>query len=381
MFQTKKLFVCLLVVALAVPMISNATITRLRGLGGEHLNSVTKDQANYTIWPQLVKNYGKMANAEFGGAGTEGWDLKSVSANYDWGAEKGVVNFALNKMQNTNYTQMIDPTGDGPGINNALTLRYGRKLGGENLGGVGLYYGYESYEHKETPKVEQSASVMGIQLGYTLTEQMIDLALGFETAGFTNKADGSTVSEPDGMSSLRFDGRWMWDYSETAMLVPNISFQSTSDNIKDGNEISTSHMKIGAGHNWWPTDNALVIFDFGLEMNSSKVTPPTGSEATNSDNYMPYWRIGAETKVFEWLDARAGAERFWESMVEAGDTPAEETWGRANTYTYLGASVHWNRLLFDLLVSPDFVQGGPYFVSGNGSNMFTQASMKINFNK
>lgn len=392
MFRSKKIFVSLVLGLALVPLLANATITRVRGLGGEHVNTIIKDQANYLIWPQLVKNYGTVANAEFGGGymeGNEAFGLKSVSANYNWGEEKGVINFALNKMQNTRYTQLVDAVDDGPGVNNGLTVRYGRKLG-DNLGGLALYSAWENYEHKEAPKVEQKASVMGLQVGYSLVEQMIDLTLGFEVASFTDEADGATVTEPNGMSSIMFAGRWMYDYSDAAMLVPNVSVNMTSDNAKAPNlgerNISSSHIKLGAGHNWWPADNALVIFDFGIEMMSTEteLVPTTGasSKSTESNSYLPYWRVGAETKIFDWLDGRVGAERFWETMVDAGDTPGEESWGMSNTHTYLGASTHWNRLLFDLLVRPDFIGNGVNFISGDMTdNMFTQVSMKFDFNK
>ncbi len=147
MHYFKRILTLVVLAAVLLPFAANATITRVVGLGGGHVNTIVMDQANYVIWPQLVKNYGTVANGEFGMAGGA-WDLTSVSANYDWGEDKGVVNFALNKNQHTNYTLMPDPATDGPGVNNALLIRYGRKLGGDNLAGLALTYGFESFEDK-----------------------------------------------------------------------------------------------------------------------------------------------------------------------------------------------------------------------------------------
>ncbi len=385
MNRFKKILTLMVVAAVVVPMSAHATISRVIGLGGEHVNAIVIDQANYLIWPQLVKNYGTVANAEFGGGYPEAWDLHSVSANYDWGDDGGVINFALNKGQQTRYSQMVDAAGDGPGINNALTLRYGRKMGGDNLIGIGLNYAAEAYERKEGPKIEQSASVMGIDIGYSFVEQNLDLVLGFEFAGFTNENAGATVTEANGMSNIMFAGRWWWDYSDKAALIPNLGINMTADNAKDaaGNEnnITSSWIKLGAGHDWWPADNALVIFDFGFEIQATE-TEAGGSTSTDGWTAIPYWRVGAETKIFEWLDGRIGAERNWAGMLQDGDTPNEQTWMRSVTDTYVGASAHWNRLLFDVLVNPDFFNGGPYFISGDNSNgMFSRVSMKYNFNK
>jgi hypothetical protein len=51
------------------------------------------------------------------------------------------------------------------------------------------------------------------------------------------------------------------------------------------------------------------------------------------------------------------------------------------TSTFLGATAHWNRMIFDLVVHPDFIGNGPFFISGAGAPMFTRVSLKYDFNQ
>ena len=95
---------------------------------------------------------------------------------------------------------------------------------------------------------------------------------------------------------------------------------------------------------------------------------------------MPYWRIGFETQIFGWLNGRIGAERGAISFSD--DLRNWQPEGSFSvTNTFLGATVHWNRLYADLLVQPDFIQQGPNFVSGYSNNLFTRVSLKYDFDR
>ena len=390
MSTSKKLFAILVICALAIPMIASATVTRMIGLGGADVTYITKDQSNSGPWPQLIKRYGNRAGAEFGYTNT-GWDASAVWATYDFGDDKSVLYFSLNKNQVNKYTEMPDAVGDGNGINNALHIKYGRPLGENMLIGAAVTYAAEGYTQKLTSGERTiSASDIGLDLGISCMKNNWDLGLGFDMASFTDETGSTKNSEPNGMMGLHLDGRWWYNYSETASLIPNIRFNMLSDGSKAIGGVETSHnttaFSIGAGHNWWPADNALIIFDFGFSMKSTahefKPATTPSSDSTSSWSAMPYWRVGAETKIFGWLDGRLGAERFWSSMTPNGDRDDEMTMSKMMTNTYVGATAHWNRLSLDLLVHPDFLMKGPYFVSGDQTtDMFSQVSLVYDFKK
>ena len=86
-----------------------------------------------------------------------------------------------------------------------------------------------------------------------------------------------------------------------------------------------------------------------------------------------------------WLDGRIGAERQWRAWKYtpwAGSGYAEVTRHYSSTQTFLGATAHWNRMILDLLVSPEFMHTGPNFVSGTViTDLFARVSLKYDFTK
>ena len=396
MWQGKKFFVCMLLALAMLPMIANATVSRLEGLGatgdgywwGTPGNVfVLHDAATPAIWPQLVQQYPNLAGGEFHD-GTGAWDLEKVYVNYSWGEKKAALQFALDKYRSDRYTMMPDPLSDG-GVPSRLNINYGRKLGESMLLGVGLSYWSDS--EKDTAH-EQSASIIGFKVGLSGTgETEWDAVVGLEMPGWTDDNNAGTVSENDGSMGIHAAGRFWWNYSETASLVPNLRINMLTDAAKGSGSpaptMSASHTQIGvgAGHNWWPVENTLVLFDFGilLQSNSYEFTPtPPSMDYDVSINALPYWRLGFETTVFSWLDGRLGAERGWWSYSESGDgRPMEEEYSTSMTNTFVGATAHWNRMVLDMVMNPGWFEDGPNFISGMSNTLLYRLSLKYDFNQ
>jgi hypothetical protein len=411
MLRSKKLFVSLLVVLALFTMSASATVSRLEGLGGgadpfwwdlPGNIFILHDAASPAVWPQLVVQYPNLAGGEFSSGpyyAPRGWDLERVYTTYSWGEKDVALGISLDKLYSTRYFMSDpayepDPLGDG-GVPSRLNANLGFKLGDNMLLGFGL--NYWSDMEKDT-SFEQSASIIGFKAGISgVGENEWDAVLGLELPGYTNEAGGQKISEKDGSMGFHFAGRWWYDYADKAALIPNLRFQSLTDGFtvpappggsETGMKVSRSQIGLGAGHNWWPVENTLVVFDFGimLQKESYEFTLPAGAPSQDFDealNVLPYWRIGFETTVFSWLDGRLGAERGWLSYKESGNgAPDEYEFGTSQTETYLGATAHWNRMIFDLVVHPDFIGNGPDFISGAGSSpIFSRVSLKYDFNQ
>lgn len=407
MLKSKKLFVSVLVVLALFTMSANATVSRLEGLGGgadplwwdlPGNIFVLHDAATPGIWPQLIQQYPNLAGGEFSSA-SGAWDLDKVYVNYSFGEKQSALQFSLDKLYSNRYSTINpgipdDPNGNDYGVPSRLNVNFGTKLGDNMLLGFGLNYWSDS--EKDT-SMEESASIIGFKAGLSgVGENEWDVVLGIEMPGFTAEAGGQTAAENDGSMGIHFAGRWWWNYADKAALIPNLRFQSLKEaytipaqpgGVVTGQSISTSQIGIGAGHNWWPVENALVFCDFGIlmEKESHEFTDPPGTPSHDYDeatNVLPYWRIGFETTIFSWLDGRLGAERGWASYKESGNGhPEEYELGTSVTNTYVGATAHWNRMVLDLVMCPDFFENGPNFVSGQTSSMFTKVSLKYDFNK
>ncbi len=426
MLRSKKLFVCVLVVLTVFTMSANATVSRLVGLGGASDMAwwdlpgnifVLHDAATPGIWPQLIQQYPNLAGGEFYTPITGydannnpiygAWDLQKVYVNYTFNEKRTVVQFMLDKPSSIRFFRTgfaINPD-NYPGNPSRLNLLFGTKLGEDMLVGAALSYSGASTETKDDPATtgideatKFSTSVFGIKVGVSgIGKNEWDVELGLEIPSFTNEAGSTKVSEKDGGMGFHAAGRYWWNYYEKCALIPNVRFMTLTDGAKYtaafnppdlGHKITDTEIAIGVGHNWWPVENTLVLFDFGVKLFTEKheFTEAAGVTAPNYDvksNALPYWRAGFETTIFSWLDGRLGAERNWFSDKLSGTAePTEPKLSTSETVTFLGATAHWNRLILDLVVQPAFIGNGPNFISGaNSGQMFSQVSLKYDFNQ
>ena len=409
MLKSKNFFVCLLVALALLTTMANATVSRLEGLGGSGDPYwwglpgnifVLHDAATPGIWPQLIQQYPNLAGGEFG-YDMDTWDLQKVYVNYSWSEKKAALQFALDKPYSDRYTMMPQvydlrfyPT---PTSTNAIPGRlnatFGCKLGDDMLIGGNLSYFGHSYEDET---YDLSGSIIGVKVGLSgIGDHQWDAVVGVELPSFKNDSSGTSLTENNGSMGVHFAGRYWWDYSEKTALIPNVRFNMYKDAAKTSvtgvgdfeDNITNTQIAIGAGHNWWPVENALVLSDIGIVFNTSKeeyVAPGASSDETWKANVLPYWRIGFETSIFSWLDGRLGAERAWLGLdyKDTGQTPTFNPKSSTSvTSTFLGATAHWNRMIFDLVVHPNFIGNGPNFISGaNSGQMFTRVSLKYDFN-
>jgi hypothetical protein len=389
MNKSKMVFVAILLFAL-IPFTANATITRVVGMGGFDANWILKDAANPGIWPQLIREYPNLAGGDIAGN-----DFQKAYINYDFGTDKCVLQFSLDKnsgpmfMTGPNFNDPRFPAV--PGDYNKLSLIYGRPIG-DLLVGAAIRYAGKSFKQDANGQGgarDASYSTFGLNLGVSALEKNLDLALGFDFASFSDKQGGTEVLKNDGSMDIGFTGRYWYKANDRYALIPNVKFAMVKDAAKDPAANSkyaetTTAFALGLGNNWTPVEDMLAIFELGLMSDNIKYEITSGgvkAPDTKETDMDIYWRLGFETKIFGWLNGRVGAERNWVSNKDETIIGKPE-FGASMTNTYIGATAHWNRLNLDLLVDPGWLQRGPYFIGGTqGNNMFSMVSLKYDFNK
>lgn len=388
MFKSKLICVAVLVLVM-IPLTASATITRVIGMGGEEAVYVMKDSYVASVYPQLIVNYPNLAAAEFWTTGGN-WDLQRVYIDYGFGEGKSVILFSLDKMSGKTYAFGPDVLDDVDGNYSRLSIIYGRPMGEMK---IGLSFKYDSKSYKSEavsgppalPALDASYSVIGLRAGVTAMENKLDVAAGFEMAGYSAESPGVDKYESDGASAISFAGRYWYDYSETNWLIPNLRFSSKKDGYKEGSDaesMTSTVFALGLGHNWHPIKNSLVLTDIGFKSHSTKFEMTSGNasaDATDSHSDI-YWRLGYEAKVFNWLTGRFGAARFWDSAKYESELGKPEI-SSSMTYTYLGATVNWSKMYADVLVHPSFLGYGPNFLSGYDDMIFTRVTLRYVFPK
>jgi hypothetical protein len=421
MVSKKTILVALLVLAL-VPLTANATITRVIGLGGEGTAYVIRDAYTPNIWPQLIRDYPYLAGAEFYQPSGGSWDFQKAYINYDFGEDKCALQISLDKLEGRNYLSAPVWTGGTlpfdtvAGTFNRLSLIWGRPFGdykvGLALNYTGKSYKRNSWKNPDNPNdsllsEDASYATYGIRAGVTALENNLDLALGFEAPSFSWKEGGQELWKNDGSMTLGFAGRYWYKLKDTYSLIPNVKFslkkdagQMTQTDVNESNALTTTTIGAGIGNNWTPRENMLAVFEVGVmsvsnksefdQKNATAHMDTTSDSWSNSDFYV-YWRLGFESKIFGWLNGRLGAERNWDFNTSEwqyvtyygeripSENHGKPEYGTAFTATYLGATAHWNRLYLDMLVKPAFFKNGPYFISGQSSDLLARVSLKYEF--
>jgi len=399
MFKKSKLLVILLALAL-IPATASATLTRVIGFGGEQAGFVIKDSSNPVLFPSTLVYYPHILFAEFA-PGMGGTYLDRVGAWYGFGEGKCVLGFDVFKRAKTGYMGMPEiPAGDDM-LPYRLNVRWAKPFGNVAVGAaLGLYH--ESFKNKtadnKVDSLEQKSTIIGLDLGLTALDNLLDVAFGFEMPSWTNKADtGKTQTENDGSMLIKFAGRYWYHYGDKTTLIPNFELRMLTDAYKspgnagtaDDESYSASSMifRLGLGHNWKPADNVLVLFDFGVQFKSTKYEYKYGANdtsGTNADQYLPYWRCGWEGGVFKWLKIRAGAEKIWQNEKREWDAvaewpdPTQPDEGKTVTNMYLGGDFNFGPVCIQYLMDQDFVRRGPYFISGSAGAMFHRFSLFYN---
>lgn len=364
----KKLVLGAIVIVLSFTLVATATETRVMTLG--NVNNIVKDNANVFLFPSTINFYRNIAVAEVNDG--EFWRF---GAHYDFGEDKGVVGLYYDQ-----YGMMLDPgytpvSFDGM-IDNRLELLYGRPLG-DNYFGLGVCFYSDSYMSEASDDdTEEKTFALGVDLGLTMMEQALDLAVGFMMGPnwtFVD-ANGDDVSEPDGNMSFNLGGRYWHEFNDEVWFVPHLGFDYSTFGVKEAYKETCMNLDLGWGVNIMPADAVLLLFDFGIMYGTCKYEPEGGDESTTTMMTLPYFKGGLEGHVFDWWDVRFGAVRYWNNETE------EDMYkmGWATTGTYLGSGLHFGNLDIDVWMDPDFALNGPYFVSGNATMMAYQASLTYN---
>jgi hypothetical protein len=345
-------------------------------MGGLNAGYILHDASNPGIWPQLVVDHPNLAGAEISAS-----DFQKAYLIYGF-ENKSALEFVLDKDPSRTFLAGPDTLDFVPGGYNRLNAIYGWNMS-DMLLGVGVTYTGKSLKHDATGRFDKrdaSYSTFGANLGITALEKKLDASLGFEFASFTDKVGGVEVSKNDGSMLVKFAGRYWYQANDKYALIPNVKFLTKKDGMKNAAgkaSLETTNFAVGVGNNWTPVEDMLAIFEVGVMSLNNNYKTTTSTKDTEFDIY---WRMGFESKIFDWLNGRLGAERSWESAKYKSELGSPE-YTTAVTNTYLGATAHWNRLVLDLVVKPEFLQNGPNFISGKTSDMFSQVSLFYNFNK
>jgi hypothetical protein len=439
----KKILMLAMVILFVVPTVVLATETRVGTMG--NVNHIVEDDANIWLYPSTLVNYPGLLTMEFdagaaymmganwnAGPGVLGAYFSTVNYEYSW---SNIYPWTLNNFYgaglNSPDMTMLDD------VDHRIDLFYGMDYADIPVGvRVSLYTGGEKWENEyeyydlDFPydsNYEWSLCRKEISVGASPMEGALDVAFGYTTTTWTDegtwvwyegadlKTETAPFSEPDGNTTMTFDARYWMEPRGDWTPVPYFHFMKGSfafdaydfelwmdgadylhsAYVEHNAKVDITSFNVGMGTNYQVSDHAMTVTDVGFYSykKDSEITfnPDPSSTGEIAETYtleeawtgLPYFRIGMDAEVRDWLDLRCGVfsywyKRTWEDNLDAfEEAGADDQFNNrkyeatyASTGLYLGLGFHWNSMIIDAHVNPDFMANGPYFISGDDTSDF-----------
>lgn len=419
----KKLLITTLVISLFACTASFATLTRTLTMGDA--NNIVHDNANIWLYPSTLWDYPEMAVGEFSRyyyyydlQDGEGSEFTDIGLHYKFGENKPFVMglyFTINQ-PNPEFPYWLTYFDyyDIPS-NDRIDLFYSRMLGDNKFG---FHFNYIHGSRKEEidsadywgpDNTEESATEFAFDLGLTTMENKLDLSAGVAFLSWTDRGfNGNNRSKPDGNIIFNAMGRYFHEVDQKITFVPHGSFMLTKfankefenweedigfDQVTERNDYKYMQLDAGLGMNYTPAAGILAIADAGLvyrKYNAERDDYDTLNDIWSTTEYtdtwfnLPYFRVGLDAVVFNWMDLRMGGTSYWTSYKSEDDFPAiasipayTNKYSRNYVYneTFLGAGFHWGNLIIDTYLDPGLLIEGLNFISGGDEDMNFQISL------
>ncbi|MEK7774257.1 MAG: hypothetical protein AAB305_00020 [Candidatus Zixiibacteriota bacterium] len=400
----KKLLILTTLMVLAFAMIANANLTRVQTMGSN--SDVLLDPSNIFDYYSRINDYPKWAIGEFGnsydgnsfgtfgvnwqfGAAENPWVLGTYFHNSDsyqpWNDETSV--YYPFYLENYPF-EWVEEFSNLP--NQRIDLFYGRNLGGNPFGfHLGYVNSSQSEELAGTDQWKGGLSKISIGGGLTLNEGKFDISAGLDYVSWTDQYNNGTatvdVTKPSGNMSFWLMGRMFRQVNEQLTWTPHgkislgsggVEFYGSDAVLDETDDLSLFELNLGSGLQWNPNQDATCVLDFGVDY--GKITHEYTYAPDATYNYkenqsaftLPYFKMGAEGKVFDWLWARFGSTSYWTSAAYEDET-AQYKYKRnyPMNETIVGLGFVFNRLHVDANVNPELFLDGFNFISGQSNPM------------
>ncbi|MEW5993640.1 MAG: hypothetical protein AB1744_04500 [Candidatus Zixiibacteriota bacterium] len=402
----KRILTISFALLLLMSVSSFATNTRVLTMGDN--NTILLDEANIWQFPSRINDYPNLAIAEFADAG--GSEFKDFgihwrfNQDYPWVLGTYFHNSdVIYPMSSPFRSYYPFPFGYNPEFvpfdaplmsNQRIDLFYGRKLGVQQVPFGFRFSLVNSSWKSDIPdnQDEEGFSIYDFAFGLTVGGGMTDLAAGVMfmtwTDHGTNPADSTAYDEtkPKGNYLLYGSARHFWQVTPTYTVVPHADLYVGKNEaeyyalvagqaeLQQSDTYNWFGFEVGTGLQYAPSNDAMAVIDFGFQyqkLDGDFDNAATGLvEASSKTLTIPFFRAGADLKVFNWMDARFGATSYWDRNTLEADLPDDFTMNYANNETYLGFGFHWGNLHVDTYTDPEVFLNGFDFLTGQSSSDF-----------
>lgn len=403
----KKIIIISFSLVLLLSMSSFATNTRVLTMGEN--NTILLDEANIWLFPSRINDYPNLAIGEFGQPG----DFTELGIHWQFNEDNPWM--LATYLHNSSAVSPMNSLFRNPPINygfpygynvqfvpfdwtlmsnQRIDLLYGRQVGVNQIPFGFRFSLIHSSQRNDVPNNvdEEKYAVYDFAAGLTLGGGATDIAVGLLLMTWTDKGTlaASTAwdeSKPKGNYLLYAEGRHFWQVNPTYTVVPHAAvyidkneaeyyeLNGGTDSLAQTDKYNSFGIELGAGLQFAPSNDAMAVIDFGIRYDKldgefkNTDTAIGTHDASLKTTAVPFFKAGADLKVFNWMDLRVGATSYWDRRTRENDSPDRLLQNYAKNKTYLGFGFHWGDLHIDTYTDPDMFLDGFNFLSGATNSM------------
>ena len=373
------LLTALFVLTLALPAL--ATLTRVSTMGEQFL--FIQDDYNIWTWTSTVNNYPRHLIVDHNGG------YRYESSTVAGGTRVGMIVPFLKSsvigafVSDGRADYALTPIG----ADQRLDLFYGFR--GTNFD-LGLKVNWWGDKVQETGTQSQTQFGLNAGVGFNANGNMLELNGFYNSLSWTNEplAGGAAINEKDAGNEFGLRGRYLYAYNNMVTLAPAIDFRTgkiaeKTTGTGSGQEYKYTMFDIGAGCNTVPLQGTEFLTSIGYVNDKETYSDSSGTQNELTTGAF-YLRAGADIQVKNWLFFRVGANKYIianEKDSQPLPAPGTETKTTFSDLVYhIGAGIMLGDVQFDVDVNTDWMNAGPYFLSGESAgDMFTYISFKYDF--
>lgn len=383
---------CISLFVLALATTAMATGTRVMTMGDQDM--FITDDYNVWHWTSTVNNYPRHMIADV-------WSTQSSVPGAFSGYTRigmimpfmsnGVIGAFISD-QRADVGSFFTNDSDPRDVDSRIDLFWGTRMSSADIG-VHL----EWWGDSDKRLGENSSSILGLAVGVAMNQggNMMEFNAHVRKISFTNEEATSgpafdTNNVQDAGSNFGVAWRWMKSVNSSTTIIPAFRFETykLSETLEPVGQTAQEQKRTtfdaGVGYNVVPLSGTEFLGSIGFMFD--KFEQGDTSAAGNIERTTlstPYIKFGADIQVRPWLDFRVGATKYVFQKVTEKDlaTPAnpDRVYTNANFDWHLGAGIMLGDIEFDFELDPNFLFTGPYFLSGNSSDMFWYASFKYDY--
>ena len=410
----KKCLIITLTLLLFMSISSFATNTRVLTMGDN--NMILLDEANIWLFPSRINDYPDVVIGEFGSFSHEYYsgeygtpsEFTELGIHWKFNEERPWIlatylhnSDVVNPFSSPFYSNYGSPYGySAQFVPFDWTLMSNQRidlfLGHEWTIPIGFRLSliHSSQQNNEPTNLdEEGFRIYQFAAGWTWPVPRIDVSAGIELMSWTDKGTDNTTSPATAYDESKPKGNWAL-YAMGRRFVPNppytivphaaifyakneaeyYSAPPPSPSLAQTDKYTRFGIEVGVGLQYAPSSNALAVIDFGLKYNKldGEFKDITTYDASLKTVTIPFFKAGADVKVFRWMDLRVGATTYWDRKTRENDfklIPDKLTQNYANNETYLGFGFHWGDLHVDTYTDPNLFLKGFNFISGEKTSM------------